>query len=52
VPYLLALAAASFLYLATADLVPLLQRDRRGTDFATQLSVLLLGVGVVLAGRA
>ncbi|MDD3649928.1 ZIP family metal transporter [Immundisolibacter sp.] len=50
VPYLLALAAASFLYLATADLVPLLQRERRGTDFAEQLLVLLLGVGVVLAG--
>ncbi|WP_440940563.1 ZIP family metal transporter [Immundisolibacter sp.] len=50
VPYLLTLAAASFLYLATADLVPLLQRERRGLDFAAQLIVLLLGVGVVLAG--
>lgn len=50
VPYLLTLAAASFLYLATADLVPLLQRERRGADFAVQLTAVLLGVGVVWVG--
>lgn len=48
IPYLLALAAASFIYIAVADLVPALQRQRRPLDFALQFSLLGCGVGVVL----
>ncbi len=47
IPYVLALAAASFLYIAVADLMPLLQRQRRIQDFALQLALLLSGLLVV-----
>lgn len=50
IPWLIALAAASFLYIAVADLIPLLQRERRVVDFAVQFSLLGCGVGVVLIG--
>lgn len=51
IPYMLALAAASFLYIATADLVPILQRDRQATDFVVQFSLLAGGAGVVVLGH-
>lgn len=44
VPYFLALAAASFLYVAMADLIPGLHRGR--TDAASLRQVLLIGAGV------
>lgn len=50
-PYMLTLAAASFLYIAVADLVPMLQRDRRGWDFPVQLALLASGSGVVILGH-
>lgn len=50
IPYALALAAASFIYIAVADLVPVLQRQRRLPDFALQFVLLSGGVGVVLLG--
>lgn len=50
IPYILGLAAASFIYIAVADLVPALQRRRRPEDFAIQFVLLSGGVGVVLLG--
>jgi len=50
IPYALVVAAASFLYIAIADLVPMLQHARRPRDFALQLPLLLGGVGIVLGG--
>lgn len=47
VPYVIVLAAASFIYIAVADLVPELHRYRRFTDAAAQLTLLLAGVAVV-----
>lgn len=47
VPYVLVLAAASFIYIAVADLVPELRRQRRFKDAAGQLALLLLGVATV-----
>jgi zinc and cadmium transporter len=48
VPYVLAISAASFLYIGTADLMPSLHRDSRpGT--AAQFASLLTGVGVISA---
>jgi zinc and cadmium transporter len=44
-PYFLALAAASFLYVAMADLIPGLHRGR--TDAGSLRQVLLIGAGVV-----
>jgi zinc and cadmium transporter len=49
-PYALAIAAASFLYIAVADLVPMLQSARQPRDFALQLPLLLGGVAVVFGG--
>lgn len=50
IPYILALAAASFLYVAVADLVPALQKHRKPVDFVTQFGLLAGGIGVVLLG--
>ena len=44
VPYFLALAAASFLYVAMADLIPGLHRGR--TDAGSMRQILLIGAGV------
>lgn len=43
VPYVLAVAAASFMYVAVADLIPRLQRDRSPRDLATQLAAMAIG---------
>lgn len=45
IPYALALSAASFIYIAVADLVPQLQMQRRFADIGVQ--VLLAGTGVM-----
>jgi zinc and cadmium transporter len=47
VPYVLVVAAASFIYVAIADLVPELHRQRRVGDAAAQLVLLLAGIGTV-----
>jgi zinc and cadmium transporter len=44
-PYVLALAAASFLYVAMADLIPGLHRGR--TDAGSLRQILLIAAGVV-----
>ena len=43
-PYFLALAAASFLYVAMADLIPGLHRGR--TDAISMRQILLIAAGV------
>jgi zinc and cadmium transporter len=43
-PYFLALAAASFLYVAMADLIPGLHRGR--TDAGSMRQILLIGLGI------
>ncbi|MEP7084710.1 MAG: ZIP family metal transporter, partial [Betaproteobacteria bacterium] len=47
VPYALALAAASMLYVAVADLIPGLQRRAKIADTVMQLVLLGLGIGVI-----
>ena len=44
IPYILTLAAASFIYIAVADLVPELHRDRKPRDMFLQFSLMALGV--------
>ncbi len=46
IPYILTLAAASFIYIAVADLLPELQRERKPRDMFLQLSLMVLGVFV------
>ncbi|MEO8134347.1 MAG: ZIP family metal transporter [Betaproteobacteria bacterium] len=47
VPYALALAASSMIYVAVADLIPGLQRRVRLTETIQQLVLLGLGIGVI-----
>jgi zinc and cadmium transporter len=49
VPYAMAAAAASFLYIAVSDLLPLLQRETRPLDSAIQLALIGAGAVVVAA---
>jgi zinc and cadmium transporter len=46
-PYVLALSASSFIYIALADLVPDMQRQRRRMESAMQVGLLLAGIGLV-----
>lgn len=48
VPYALAIAAASFIYIAAADLVPQMQKRRRPMDIAMQSS-LVAGGGLAIS---
>lgn len=48
IPYILTLAAASFIYIAIADLVPELHRHRTLRDGASQLVLMAAGAGVAL----
>jgi zinc and cadmium transporter len=50
IPYVMALALASFIYIAVADLIPELQEHRRPHDFPVQLGLILAGIAVVLLG--
>jgi zinc and cadmium transporter len=48
IPYILALAASSFIYIAVADLVPVLHKQRKPADFVIQFALLGCGVALVL----
>jgi zinc and cadmium transporter len=51
-PYLLVVAASSFVYVAVADLLPQLQRRLSWRDTAAQVAWLATGLGVVLLASA
>jgi zinc and cadmium transporter len=46
-PYFLAVASSSFIYVALADLIPQLQKRLSARDTAAQIAWLLLGIGLV-----
>lgn len=46
-PYVLAIAASSFIYVAVADLIPGLHKRTHFSATVQQLSLILLGVGVI-----
>jgi zinc and cadmium transporter len=48
-PYFLAVASSSFVYVALADLIPQLQRRLSARETAMQVGFLLLGMGLVMA---
>lgn len=50
-PYVLALAAASFIYVAVADLIPGLHRNNSLSASLRQIALIACGVGIVLAGH-
>jgi zinc and cadmium transporter len=47
IPYMLAFAAASLLYVSVADLIPGLHKRARLSDTVQQVALILLGVGTV-----
>jgi zinc and cadmium transporter len=47
VPYILALSAASFIYIAAADLIPGLHRQVSAAATVRQLVLLLAGIGTI-----
>ncbi len=47
VPYLLVIAAGSFVYIAMSDLIPYVQHESRVRDVIPQISLIALGVAVV-----
>ncbi|MBI5331056.1 MAG: ZIP family metal transporter [Betaproteobacteria bacterium] len=49
VPYVLCLSAASFIYIAMADLVPELHKHRKTQDLVLQLGLAALGVLAIVA---
>lgn len=51
IPVILVLAAASFVYIAIADLIPELHRRRAPRDSALQFALLLVGVGTALFAK-
>lgn len=48
IPYVLALTAASFIYIAVADLVPVLHKQRKPADFVVQFTLLAAGIAIIL----
>ena len=48
-PYFLALASSSFIYVALADLIPQLQKRLSARETAAQVFWLALGMGLVMA---
>jgi zinc and cadmium transporter len=52
IPYVLAFSAASFIYIAVADIVPSLHRQRGLADGLVQMVALLAGIGTMAAIRA
>jgi zinc and cadmium transporter len=52
IPYLLAVAAASFIYIATADLIPSLHHQTAPAASLRQLVLLLGGIGTIVVLRA
>jgi zinc and cadmium transporter len=44
IPYILVLAASSFIYIAVADLVPELHRERKPRDMFLQLGLMTIGL--------
>lgn len=52
IPYALAISAASFLYIAIADLVPMLHRSAAARPAMAQVALMLFGIGIVFAQTA
>ena len=48
IPYLLAFTAASFIYVAVADLMPSLNRNLKASDTIVQLALITVGLMINL----
>jgi zinc and cadmium transporter len=52
IPYVLAVAAASFIYIAVADLIPNLHKRPELRDTLQQVALILLGVGIIAVAHS
>lgn len=52
VPYALAVAAASFLYIALADLIPEMHKETKPKESVVQFLLILVGVGIIFLSAA
>ena len=48
VPYFIAIAAASFIYIAVADLIPTLHKRVEFIETVRQIVLITLGVGIIV----
>ncbi|MDX1443893.1 MAG: ZIP family metal transporter [Gammaproteobacteria bacterium] len=51
-PFVLAIAAGSFVYIAVADLIPGLHRRTRVKDSVTQVTMIVLGLGMIVLSHS
>jgi zinc and cadmium transporter len=51
IPYTIALAAASFLYVSLADLIPEMHKETKPKESAIQILLILLGVAIIVISR-
>ncbi|MCW8827224.1 MAG: ZIP family metal transporter, partial [Gammaproteobacteria bacterium] len=52
IPYVLAVAASSFIYIAVADLIPGLHKETRMTATATQIFLIVSGVVIIYVAHS
>jgi zinc and cadmium transporter len=52
VPYVVMLAAASFIYIAMSDLIPFVHRTARDRGFFTDVALIALGVAFIIGAQA
>jgi len=52
VPYVLAIAASSFIYIAVADLIPGLHKRPEFSATVQQIVLIVLGVGVIFVAHS
>jgi len=50
-PFMLGIAAGGFIYISCTDLIPELNKERKVTKSAQQFALMLLGMGLILAGK-
>ncbi len=51
VPYTIAIAAASFLYVALADLIPEMHKETKPRESAIQIILIVLGIAIILLSK-
>jgi len=48
IPYTIAIAAASFLYVSMADLIPEMHKETKPKESIIQIFMILLGVAIIM----
>ena len=51
IPYTIAIAAASFLYVALADLIPEMHKETKPKESAIQIILIIIGIAIILLSK-